>query len=104
MAPVLKQQSSFDNNIEDTISEPRELLYQTSRDLRKTIVKKIWMVNATKRVRSFLSQQRSLNSQRRSLNRQQGNLNSQQEVSENKNQRCSPEEIQTLVNALPRHF
>lgn len=92
MAPVQKPQNSFDKNMADTIHEPRELLIRTNTDLRKFIVKKVWTVNATKRVRNYFSQQPSL-AKRRRLNGQPGNVGRQQESS---NRSCSPEEIQTL--------
>lgn len=85
MAPVPKSKtpktSSLDDNIEE-VYESREFVIRKSVDLHKTVVKRSWLLNATKKMKTFINHQRSLK----------------------KSERCSVQEIDAMLKMLPRNF
>jgi len=83
MAPVMKSKSaSREDDIEQTVNESREIVIKKSVDLHKTVMKRMWMVNAAKKLKSFIAHQQSLK----------------------KSERCSVQEIQSLLKTLPKSF
>jgi len=72
----------MEENLEEIVNESREIVIKKSIDLHKTVVKRMWMVNAAKKLKSFIAHQQTLK----------------------KSERCSGQEIQSLLKMLPKSF